>query len=223
MKRFVKYMLHTTYRPLLVKYLSKSRTYSYKGITLEIPPAVFHPGFFFSTKMLLRFISNKNLAGRQVLELGAGSGLLSIYAAQKRANVTASDINPVAVDCLRSNAENNGVLIDVVHSDLFANIPVRPFDLILINPPYYKRKPLSARDYAWYCGEHGEYFQELFDGISPYLHDGSEVYMVLCDGCDLEMIDGLAAQNRFRMRCVNKNLTWIETNYIFKLEEAPCA
>src|SRR4029078_3746499 len=99
MRGLVKYIVSTTYRPLLVKYLSKTRIYSCKGITLEIPPQVFHPGFFFSTRFLLRYIEKDRFRHRTVLELGAGSGLLSIYAARKGAMVTATDINPVAVEC----------------------------------------------------------------------------------------------------------------------------
>src|SRR3982751_1776228 len=109
MRGFVKYIMATTYRPLLVKYLSKTRTYSCKGITLEIPPEVFHPGFFYSTKLLLHHIANGRLYQRSFLELGAGSGLLSIYAAKRGAIVTATDINPVAIKSIEKNAEENCV------------------------------------------------------------------------------------------------------------------
>src|SRR5689334_22250136 len=109
MRSFVKYIVGRTYKPLLVKYLSKTRMYSWKGITVEIPPAVFHPGFFTSTRLLLNFIKHKNFKGSAVLELGAGSGLISIYAAKRGAKVTATDINEVAVHSLKLNAEINKV------------------------------------------------------------------------------------------------------------------
>src|SRR5689334_9483774 len=118
MRGLVKYIMATTYKPLLVKYLSKTRTYSYKGITLEIPPQVFHPGFFFSTKLLLRYIEKDRFQQRSFLELGAGSGLLSIYAATRGAVVTATDINPVAIECIRKNAIANRTKIELIHSDL---------------------------------------------------------------------------------------------------------
>ena len=97
MRKLVKYIAAKTYRPLLVRYLSKTRRYSYKGISLEVPPGVFHPGFFFSTRFLLKYVEEFKFRNREVLELGCGTGLLGIYAASRGAYVTAIDINPAAI------------------------------------------------------------------------------------------------------------------------------
>jgi len=218
MKGLVKYIVRTTYKPLLVKYLSKTRTYSYKGISVEIPPEVFHPGFFHSTKLLLRSLIKMNLKEKKVLELGAGSGLLGIYAAHKGASVTATDINPIAIQCVKRNAVINGVEIDAFYSDVFEKIPGQYFDLILINPPYYKGNPQSASEYAWYCGENGEYFQKLFTHLDKYIDENSTVLMVLCDGCDLEMVKSFAFKNSFSLQCVYTSATLIERNYIFNVQ-----
>jgi release factor glutamine methyltransferase len=220
MRGFVKYIVGKTYKPLLVKYLSKTRSYSYRGINLEVPPEVFHPGFFFSTRLLLRYVARESLHGKTFLELGAGSGLISIYAAKRGANVIATDINPVALQSIVNNAELNGVEIETVYSDVFRNLVPQAFDLIVINPPYYKKYPASNADYAWYCGENGEYFQSLFAGLNQYMSSDSVVLMVLCDGCDIPMIKELANESEFNMRCVYSNKTLIEANYIFKIEQA---
>ena len=108
--------------------------------------------------------------------------------------------------------------ISTIHSNLFDTIPQQQFDFILINPPYYKKKPLSASDYAWYCGENGEYFQKLFTSLSDYMHGHSNVLMVLCDGCDISLIKKLASENSFHLRCVHIKETMIERNYIFKIQ-----
>lgn len=219
MRAMVKYIVGATYKPLLVKYLSKTRSYTCKGIRLEIPPEVFHPGYFHSTGLLLRQLSGELLAKKRFLELGAGSGLLSIYAAQKGAYVTASDINPVSVECVRSNAENNGVALNILLSDLFDRIPrSERFDFIVINPPYYKGKPASFSEYAWYCGENGEYFQKLFRDLGSYMHDQTSALMVLCEGCDLQMITNMAAEHSFRLQCVVTRQGFLEKNFIFKLQ-----
>jgi release factor glutamine methyltransferase len=218
MRGLVKYIMGTMYKPLLIKYLSKTRTYSYKGIHLQIPPQVFHPGFFFSTKLLLRYISKDHLSHKTFLELGAGSGLLSIYAARKGANVFATDINPISIECIKTNAEENGVEINTLHSNLFDAIAHQQFDFILINPPYYKNKPSSVTEYAWYCGENGEYFQKLFSNLADYMHEHSNVLMVLCDGCDIALVKKLATEKIFHMNCVYVKETLIEKNYIFKIQ-----
>lgn len=222
MRGLVKYIVSSTYKPLLVKYLSKTRTYSYKGIHLEVPPEVFHPGFFFSTKLLLRYISNEYLNRKTFLELGAGSGLLSIYAAKNGASVVASDINPVSVNCIETNAEENDVDITTILSDVFDKIPLQRFDFILVNPPYYKKNPSSFSDYAWYCGENGEYFQKLFKDLFNYMHETSIVLMVLCDDCDLNMIRNIAQESFFKMNCVRAKRKVIETDFIFIIERIQC-
>jgi release factor glutamine methyltransferase len=214
----LKHIVARTYKPWLVKYLSKTRVYKYGDIKLEIPPQVFHPGFFFSTGLLLSYIKQFHLPGKSFLEPGCGSGLISVYAAKKGANVTATDINSVAIEFLKKNAEQNKVELQIIESDLFQNIPEQQFDIIAINPPYYKKQPHTAQDYAWFCGENGEYFSELFKGLKPYIHTQSEVLMVLFDGCEMEMIENMASQNGFDLQCVQTHKNLLEKNFIYKIE-----
>lgn len=220
MKQAIKHITTRLYKPLLVKYLSATRMYTYKGIRLMIPPAVFHPGFFFSTRLLLRYIASLPLQHKLFLELGAGSGLIALYAARQGALVMASDINPIAIESLEVNRHTNRIPLTIINSDLFTNIPQQVFDIIAINPPYYKKQPRTPAEYAWYCGEEGEYFQQLFSSLQPYMHAQSQVLMVLCDGCDLPMIKKMAVANGFHMNCVFEKKNWIETNYIFQVEMA---
>src|SRR5690242_8574732 len=98
MRTAVKYIVGKTWRPVVVKYLSKTRIHRHGDIGLEVPPTVFHPGFFFSTRLLLQRIKKLALKDQRFLELGAGSGLISIYAAKNKAIATATDINPDAVE-----------------------------------------------------------------------------------------------------------------------------
>lgn len=219
MKQIVKYIMTRTYKPLLVKYLAKERAYRYRGIVLQVPPEVFHPGFFFSTKLLLNYISKQPLNNRNFLELGAGSGLISFYVAKQGACVTATDINSVAIDYLKKNALVNDLEIEIVLSDMFATVTKCRYDIVAINPPYYKREPLSHLDHAWYCGEEGEYFKKLFSGLDEYIHSSSEVLMVLCDGSDIEMIKNIAAGEGFGMECVHCKSNLVETNFIYSIKE----
>ena len=217
MRKLIKYFIARTYKPLLVQYLSVTRNYEYKGIRLSIPTQVFHPGFFFSTKLLLRYVAKYPLKGSSFLELGAGSGLISIFAAKQGARVTATDINPIAIECLQKNSLNNHVQLEIIHADLFNDIAPRSFDFIAINPPYYKKQPLSEADYAWYCGTNNEYFKRLFQGLGSYMHSSSIVLMVLCDGCDIETINIMAQTEGFILDCVHTSQNLVEKNFIYKL------
>lgn len=193
--------------------------YRYKDLLLEIPPEVFHPGFFFSTQLLLKYISKLPLEKKEFMELGCGSGLISLVAAQKGAVVTATDINPVAVEFLKKNSLANNSQLRIIRSDLFDTIPVKQYDIIAINPPYYKKEAVTLRDHAWFCGENGEYFSRLFKSIHSYMHTGTAILMVLFDACDMKMINDHAAKNGFVLTCVHTRQNMLEKNFIYKIEK----
>jgi len=218
MKTAIKHIVGATWQPLLRKYLSKTRTYHYKNIRLQVPSSVFHPGFFFSTHLLLDQIKKLSLKNKKLLEPGAGSGLISVYAAQHGAVVTATDINPVAVECLKENSKKNKVQINIMESDLFDEVPSQLFDIIVINPPYYKKEPESYIDYAWNCGEKGEYFQKLFSQLKTYIHPETKILMVLCDGCDVDMVKSMADEKGYKMRMILTKKNMIEKNFIYSIE-----
>src|SRR5271169_315105 len=59
------------------------------------------------------------VAGRAVLDFGAGSGLVAIAAAKAgAASVTAADVDHFAAAAIAANAALNGVAIEVVTADL---------------------------------------------------------------------------------------------------------
>lgn len=61
------------------------------------------------------------VAGRRVLDLASGSGLVAVAAAVAgAATVTANDIDPYALAAIALNARANGVVVDVRGGDLLA-------------------------------------------------------------------------------------------------------
>ncbi|MEP7236595.1 MAG: class I SAM-dependent methyltransferase [Ferruginibacter sp.] len=219
MNTVIKHIVANTYKPLLARYLAKTRVYRYENLQLKIAPEVFHPGFFFSTRLLLQYISKLPLQKKEFMELGCGSGLISIVAAKKSACVTATDINPIALEFLKMNCFRNNVQLKIFHSDLFNEIPVKQYDIIAINPPYYKKDPVTMRDHAWFCGGNGEYFERLFKTMHKYIHVDTEILMVLFDGCDMEMINDFATRNNFILNCVVSKQNMLEKNFIYKIEK----
>ena len=97
MRAFLKKITHPFLKLGLRLYYWKPRTFCYDDICIKVHPDVFPPHLTFSTKILLDFISELNLENKTFLELGCGSGIISLLAAKKGANVTASDINQTAL------------------------------------------------------------------------------------------------------------------------------
>jgi release factor glutamine methyltransferase len=198
-------------------YSSKERSYSYKGITVRVMPGVFHPGLFFSTKLLIEYISKKALKGNTVLELGAGSGLISVYCAKQNAKVTATDINPTAIKNIIKNAELNNVKLDVIESDLFDKIETWKFDYIIINPPYFPKNPKNEKELAWFCGNDFQYFKKLFTQLNDYKTEDTFVLIILSEDCDLQRITSIANENHFSMNIVFQKKVFGENNYIYTI------
>jgi release factor glutamine methyltransferase len=213
-------LAHPILRRLTFWYLSKPRVVRFDAIRINVLPGVFHPGLFFSTKILLRHVIDKQipLQGRQILELGAGSGLLSFYCAAQGARVTASDISKLAINNLKQNAEQNKLPISIVESDLFQEIDPNEFDIIFINPPYYPNDPVNENEMAWYCGSGFEYFKKLFDQLKAKRRKNNDVLMILSEDCNIPMLKSIAKQYNQSMNLLSTKQSWGEENYIYSIK-----
>ncbi len=196
-------------------YLSKKRNYQSRGLKITVLPGVFHPGFFFSTEMMLEYLSQQVFEGKSVLEVGAGTGIVSLYIANQGGSVTATDISTCAVENIKLNSAANGIPLTIIKSDLFERVELR-YEWIIVNPPYYPRQPTTEAEYAWYCGEQHEYFTEFFAGLSAHVTPDAKVVMVLSDVCDLKAISGIAARHNFALHIEQQKNVWADgKNYIF--------
>ena len=89
-----------------------------------------------TSKFMIRFAVRR--LSRATLDLGTGTGILSLGAARHSDAVVATDLNPRAVTFARFNAWLNGVdNIELLTGDCFAPVHGRRFDLILSNPPFF--------------------------------------------------------------------------------------
>lgn len=81
------------------------------------------------------------VAGRRVIDIASGSGLVAIAAARAgAADVTAYDIDPVAAVAIRMNATVNGVTILVVCADILDHddFPAFGTGLVLVADAFYQ-------------------------------------------------------------------------------------
>src|SRR6187549_2187782 len=80
------------------------------GFRFIVPPTVFHPSLFKTGEYFAGFIGGLDLRGRNVADVGTGSGILALAAARAgAANVVALDINPHAARAANDNARINGL------------------------------------------------------------------------------------------------------------------
>src|SRR2546427_7493230 len=123
------------------------------GFRLRVRPTVFHPRYFLTSEFFANFISDIDLAGKRVADVGTGSGILALAAARAgAASVVALDINPTAAKVAAENAHANGLgkPIMAVGSNLLSALTPRPlFDVILSSPPSFAGEPRDEGGAGW--------------------------------------------------------------------------
>ncbi len=220
MKNLIRKIIHPFFRKYHFWYHKKPRKYCYEDVYTIVQPGVFSPVHTVSTRVFLDFIARMDVRGKRVLELGCGSGIISLFVASRGALVTATDINPKAIASLRSTAAEQNLGIDAYLSDLFDDIS-SSFDFIVINPPYFPRNPGSIEENAWFCGENFEYFRKLFYQLKQRSHKKETTFIVLSDDCDISSVSAIASQECFALREVYSRKLFFETIMIFKVVSAP--
>ena len=148
------------------------------------------------TFMLAEAILNENRTFNLALDMGCGSGALSIILAEKASHIIALDINPSAVKNTKLNALINGLSykIDVICGDLFH--PIRYgylFDLIVFNPPYLPEDEydqiLSLQDrLAWSGGISGrETIDAFINLLNSFMRNNGVLLMIQSSLSDYEL------------------------------------
>ena len=115
-----------------VKYKTKVN-----GKEFIVYPNVFSPKYFLDTEFFAKEIPVKD--GEAFLEIGPGTGVVSIFAALKGAKrVVAIDVNPSAVANSRENVELHDLSdrITILEGDVFEPLTDEKFDIIFWNTPF---------------------------------------------------------------------------------------
>lgn len=89
------------------------------------------------TQMLGRYAAT--LSPQKTLEIGCGTGFVSIFLSTLGFNVFASDISSRSVSLTIKNSDLNGQKISCIQSNLFDEIH-DSYSLIIFNPPYGSTK-----------------------------------------------------------------------------------
>ena len=80
----------------------------------------------------------EDLDGKEILDIGTGSGCIAISLAKylPNATVTALDISKHALNVAKENAKLNNVEVNFINADIFKYELDKKYDVIVSNPPY---------------------------------------------------------------------------------------
>ena len=196
------------------------------GFELDVPPTVFHPKIFVTSSFFARFLQSLDLSGQTVVEVGCGSGILSLSAAKAGAkSVLALDINPAAVEAAKVNAvKNRFSQVTSLHSNLFSALPpTSKFDVIIASPPSFSGEPRDDADRAWHAGPGYRDILALFDQAAQRLKADGKMYLLISSDTNRRLMDSLIISAGFACREVARHSIWVEAFHLFELMRVPTA
>ncbi len=119
------------------------------------------------------------------VEIGCGSGAVSLLVGMRAKRGLGVDINPAAVENANLNKKRLGVEnVDFILSDVFDNVKGK-FDVVVCNPPYSPYKPADVMEMMFWDAENSmkkKFFRQLRYHIKP----GGSVYFGWANFGDLD-------------------------------------
>ncbi|WP_083750791.1 methyltransferase [Kribbella sp. ALI-6-A] len=151
-----------------------------RGVEVPALGARIHPhyGVFAPTRSeYVELVANTPSRSERAFDIGTGTGVLAAVLARRGLRVTATDLDPRAVECARDNFRRLNLPADVLRTDLF---PPGRADLIVCNPPWIPARPITPLDRAVY-DEDSRMLTRFLDGARHHLEPGGEVWLILSD------------------------------------------
>jgi len=187
------------------------------GKTYEISEEVFNPKFYITSEFMARHI---NAAPEDmVLDMGTGSGIQAVTAAQRCGRVVAVDINPAAVKCAKRNVKLNGAedRVSVLQGDLFSPLSNDDrFDIILFTPPYLKGVAKTNFELALF--DHNKTLAlRFFEEAKKHLKDNGYVQMIYSSIAEPEKILKISDELGWRQMIIARKKKVFEEFIIYKL------
>ena len=154
------------------------------------------------TEELVRLMLKEDLNGKEILDIGTGSGCIAISLAKNlpNAKVTALDVSEDALEVAKENAKLNNVNIEFINADIFEYQSEKKYDVIVSNPPYVREsEKLLMKKNVLDFEPHLALFVDDIDPLQHYksilnfskmsLNKNGKIYLEINEKYEVEMKD----------------------------------
>lgn len=105
---------------------------------------------------LYAFIKNFLKDNIKLLDIGTGCGILGLLCARDfNIDLTLNDINPAMINIALKNAKHNNIACNVLNCDILES-KLSGFDMIISNPPFYRKDILDSKNKHLYLAKNSE-------------------------------------------------------------------
>lgn len=157
----------------------------------------------------------------EVLDMGTGTGILSLVVAENCKKVVGVDVNGEAVELARENASDNGIdNARFLESDLFEGVEER-FDLVVFNAPYLpedKSEENIEGSEQWSGGEGAtEVIERFSEEVEHYLSHHGRILLLISSITGLQETEELFAERNFKVSVERKKKIPWETLFVLEI------
>lgn len=180
-----------------------------KRINIKVREGVFSPNPSITNSTLLLLNHIKGIKNKYILDVGCGSGIVSIYCAMNGAKkVVASDVDIKAIENTKENLNLLGIndKVEVIKSSLFENIHGK-YDIICANLPInedlWDIKPKElVRRFIWQA--------------KNYLKENGKIYLVWFSISDVNPIRKYCREKNYKIKEISEEKYGFKW-YLFEL------
>lgn len=152
------------------------------GLKITVNPGVYQTSG--DSELMVESVRLKG--AEKFLEVGCGTGIISLALAKRGSRGVGVDINERAVENSRHNARKHNITnVEFFKSNVFEKVEGK-FDVIICNPPYTRHEIRDNIDRMFWDPQ-DEMKQKFFEEVGGYLEPGGRIYFGWANFADIDV------------------------------------
>lgn len=166
----------------------------------------------------------EKIEAKRVLEIGCGSGIVSLALARRNVEVVAVDISIEACRNTLINFKRNKIqgIVHVINGDLTTAFREDvKFDVVVSNPPYLPVEPSSEEDSSWAAGTEASFSKKLLENTLSLMSELGIMFLIQSSLSDLNALKKLLEEKSFIVEETSCKSFFFEKITLLKISRKP--
>lgn len=166
----------------------------------------------------------EEVEAKRILEIGCGSGVVSLAFARRNIEVVAVDVYMEACRNTLINFKRNRLrgVVHVVNGDLATAFRDGVgFDMIVSNPPYLPVEQSPKEDPSWAAGKDAAFSRRLLGNVLPLMSDAGVLFLVQSSLSDVEGLKRTLKEKGFLVEEASCRSFFFEKIILLKISRKP--